>query len=213
MIMGFGGKLSGGKTVSAVRYAWQQGLKGKTVISNIKLIFPQDIKVVRLKNTDLVEFIKINFQNPDKIRERFYNSCLLLDEIGNIVSARRSSTTLNEMMTQFFMMLGKLSSNLVYTAQIQESQTDLRLRGVTNIYANCYRFTVRGEPLIMQDRIISEKIAIVLIYEIDLDILGIKIAREVFNPEPFFNMYDTREITLLDRSLYLKGGRRDLRKL
>lgn len=60
MIFGIGGKLSSGKTVTAVRYAYDEGKKGKKVISNIKLFFPKKIEVIYLNNTDTIEFIKNN---------------------------------------------------------------------------------------------------------------------------------------------------------
>lgn len=208
MILGLGGKLSGGKTVTSVRFAHDQWLSGKKVLSNIELNFPRNNeRCYKLTNEQFVDYLKANFDNQQAIRKMFENSVLLLDEIGNILSARKSTSLLNEMITQFIMMAGKLNCDIVYTAQLQESQADLRLRGVTNIYGNCYRYTAEGfKPLIFENRVVTEKILIVVIMEFDFDLLGRTITQMVYDPSPYYSMYDTKEITLLDRTKYLRGG-------
>lgn len=212
MIFGIGGKLSGGKTVSLVRFAHHYGLKGKKVIGNIKLNFPNNIKTEYMGNETFVDFLKYNLQKPQVLHNKFFNSVLILDEIVNLVSARRTSTALNEMVTNFLMMVGKLDTHVGYSFQVRDSHTDIRLRNVTNIYGNCYRVDEKGQVLMTDDRIVDKKIFIVLDLELDFDLRGIKIVQDVFDPEPYFHLYNTREITLLDRTRYLRGGIKDLRK-
>lgn len=213
MIIGFGGKLSGGKTVRSVGLAYNMALKsGKRIISNIDLNMPSSIDVIKLSPEKFIDFLKANYENSLLLKDTFSDSILLFDEIANYVSSRKSTTMLNELIVEFFMMLGKLNAHLIYTAQVFESQTDKILRNCTNIYANCYRFTKDGPVDFEKDRKINEKVYILVMYEYDYDILGIKVIPEVFDPEPYFNMYNTEEFVLLDRSKYLRGGVKDLRK-
>lgn len=211
MILGLGGKLSGGKTVTAVRYCLQKGLQGKKIISNIKLNFPKEIKVIFLDNEEFVDYLKENYQNQEMLRKMFFNSVIFLDEIVNLISARKSTTILNELITNFMMMAGKLDADVVYTFQVKDSQVDLRLREISQVYGNCYRYTTNGVPLIDKPRIINQEIIIVVILEYDFDILGKKIGAIQFNPKKYYHLYDTREVTLLDRSKYMSGGIKDLK--
>lgn len=207
MILGLGGKLSGGKTVTAVRYCYRKGLEGKKVISNIKLNFPKNYKIdyVYMPNEKFIMFLKNNYNKPDVIKDLFYNSVLLLDEISNLLSARKSSSLLNELVTNFMMMLGKLNADCVYTFQVKDSQVDKRLREISQVYANCYRIDSKGNALIDKDRKLKEKVYIIVIYLRDLDILGEQVIPEIYDPSPFYNMYETEEIILLDRSKYMSG--------
>lgn len=204
MNIGLIGNLSGGKTVTAIRLSKE--LFNKPIIANIGLV---DSKFI--SNDMFVEIVKKNYERPDELRKIFGNKTLLLDEIYNLISARRSSTTLNELLTNFFMMLGKINSHLIYTSQVVTSQTDRRVRDLTSLFGECYRIDVNGKPLIFDDRKVKQKIFIAVIYEI-ITIKGVMNFTDVFDPAPYFKMYNTEEITLLDRTQYLKGGLKDLRK-
>lgn len=211
MIIGLGGKLSGGKTISMVRFAYRMGLRGKKIITNIHLNFPSNIEVIELSNEEFIDFLKENYDDQDKIKSMFFNSVLMLDEVSSLLSARKSTTILNELVTNFLMMAGKLDCHVIYTFQIKESQVDKRLREISQVYGNCYRINANtGIPIIEGDRILSDKVLIMVVLEYDFDILGLKTTKEVFDPSPYFNMYNTREVVLLDRSKYMRGGKKDL---
>lgn len=213
MIFGISGKLSGGKTCTAVKFAYDRYLEGKKVISNFMINFPNDDRNIFMNNEQMVDFLKRNYQDQAALRKMFFNSVLIIDEVANLAGARGSSATaLNQMMTEFFMMAGKLDCDIVYTAQVQTSMVDKILRECTNIYCNCYRISDQGNPLIFENRIYSKKILIAVIMQFDFDILGSQIKTLVYDPEPYFKFYDTREITLLDRTKYMRGGSRDLRR-
>lgn len=210
MILGIGGKLSSGKTVTSVKYAYDtHRIKKKKVIANIKLNFESEY----MPNEAIVEFIKRNYQNQSALRSKFQNSVLILDEITNIISARKSTTVLNELITNYLMMAGKLDQDIIFTYQILESQVDLRLRDICNIYANCFRVDRKGRPLLFQDRIVNQKIYIAIIYQLDLDLKGVHLVQKYFDPERYFPLYDTREINLMDTSKFMRGGIKDLRRI
>lgn len=211
MLMCCSGNLSGGKTIFTVKTAYERALKDKKkIISNIRLNLP-DMVYEFLDNERFVDFLRENYTNQEVLRKKFYNSVLLLDEAVNLISARRSTTGLNELITNFFMMAGKLDCDVFITAQILSSQIDLRLRDLLNVYVNCFRVTEDGRPLIFENRIYQGKIRIMVIMEFNFDIIGVKIVKFAFDPEPYYKMFDTREITLLDSSKYLRGGSKDLR--
>lgn len=216
MIFGIGGKLSGGKTCTAVMYSYDKFLAGKKIIANFKINFPEYPNCpdqIFISNTQFVDFIKKNYHNQDALKKLFFNSVLILDEIGQIISSRRSSTGINQLITGFLMMAGKIDLDVVYTAQVQDSMVDKILRECTNVYCNCFRIREDGSPLIFEDRIYQGKIRIAILLQLDFDIGGQVIKTLVYDPEMYYSFYDTREITLLDSSQYMRGGSKDLRKI
>ena len=74
----FLGKFGGGKTISAVRYAYNVccAKRGVTVLTNLTLTgFPEDTKIIKLVNSNQI------LDLPDK-------SIVLIDEIGSIFNSR-----------------------------------------------------------------------------------------------------------------------------
>ena len=209
-IIGSGGKLSGGKTVTGIFLLNEVGIKqGKKIISNIRL---KDIDYTFIENDYFIRFIKQNIKNQKALMKLFFNSFLLLDEIRGLISARKSTSNLNELLTSFFMMLGKLDCDLYYTYQVLESMVDKQLRLVTDYILKTYRITKDGK-LYSGPRIAKQDILIrveVYIYENEIEQF---IGSFVYDPKPYFNRYNTREITLVDRDKYTRGGRYDLRSI
>lgn len=212
MILGYGGKLSGGKTLCGVKYCLEKGLQGKKIITNVRLNFPKEIEVIYFTNPELIKFLKDNYEDTEAMRKLFYNSVFFVDEIVNMASGRKATTNLNEMLTNFFMMAGKLNCDIFYTYQDYESQVDKRLRSVTQITANCYRVDLNKIPILEGDRKLNQPIRIWVIKKLDYDILGIQLHEELFNPEPYYQYYDTEELILMNTALYQKGGSRDISK-
>jgi hypothetical protein len=210
MIIGLGGKLSGGKTITAIKYCYTQGLKGKKILSNIKLKFPNLIKYEFMSSNNFIDYIKLYFENGNRLKEKFANSVLLLDEIVSIISSRKSSSNLNEMITDFFMMCGKMNTDVIFTYQNYESQVDIRLRTVLEKQGFCMRIAKDKKNLNQQARIVNKPIMILVIWREVFGYLGTKTYPELYDPSPYYNFYDTTEVTLMDRSDYLKGGDKDL---
>jgi len=212
MIIGLGGKLSGGKTITAIKYAYEQGLKGKKIVSNIGLKFPETISYQFMKSSSFVDFIKQYYENGQMLKTMFSKSVLLIDEIVGVLSSRRSSSNLNEMITDFFMMCGKMNCDVVFTYQNYESQVDVRLRTVLEKQGFCMRIAKDKSNLNQQERIVKKPIVILVIWKEEFGYLGSKLYAEVYDPSPYYDFYDTQEVTLMDRSDYLKGGSKDLGK-
>lgn len=110
------------------------------------------------------------------------------------------------------MMLGKLDCDLYYTYQVLESMVDKQLRLVTDYNLKTYRVDKLGR-LFQGKRIVDQKIFIlveVYIYENDEETY---IGKFFYDPSKYFNWYNTREIVLVDRDKYTRGGRLDLKKI
>lgn len=201
------GSLSGGKTLTGIYIIVNRQIKtGKKIISNIKLKYLDNYEY--LSNKDFVDFILENYEDIDKLRDKFYNVILFLDEITHLLTARKSISDLNEKITSICMYLGKLNADLVYTAQDYESMVDLRLRGITPRIAECLRVKVIGEDVEFvsdeEKRIVDYKINILVIWEIRSLFGLVQYESELLDLESYYKYYDTEEMLTLDRSRYLK---------
>jgi len=213
MIIGLGGNLSGGKTITAVKIAYELGLKGKKIISNIHLNMPENINYEYMPSDKLIDFIKAYYEKGWKLKEKFYNSVLLADEIVHLLSARRATSGIAELLTNYFMMCGKLNQDVIMTYQLGTSQLDNRIReAVMNKEGTCLRCTKNGIVFNNTDRILNEKVYILIIWKQNFGALGVRRSYEYYNPEEYFKMYDTREIVLMDRNVYSKGNTKDITK-
>lgn len=201
-VFGCGGNLSGGKTVTSVMFLKDAETKGKKIISNIKLYHT---KYTLMSYDQFISILQKYRNDQDKLMEIFFNSVMLWDEARNLLSARKSTTNLNEMTTSFLMMAGKLDCDVIYTYQVLTSMIDLQLREITHFFLDCKRVDIRGKPIIGQKRILDEKILIeVRLCQLDKDDNLVWTGKKfVFDPAPFYKFYNTREIVLLDRERYL----------
>lgn len=206
MIVCLTGNLSGGKTVTAVKWMLEDQAKGKKLLANIRMQGAEFMSY-----STFVDFLKYNMENQKAMREKFYNKSVLLDEASQIISSRSSMTNLNALVLSWIVMVSKLDCNVYITAQVKTSMVDIVVRELMDISVECYRIDKDGKPIIFGSRIV-DNIRIVAMLEIDLGFRGVKRRRIVYDPSPYFKYYDTREITLLDRAQYLSGGAKDLRK-
>lgn len=200
-IIGFGGKLSGGKSVTAVSYLIDDYEKGKKIVSNIPLYGLKEYTFI--ESEDLATFIISNYKNQKEIEKRFFNASLFIDEARNLLSARKSNSNLNEIITQFLMMLGKLDCNFYYTYQIFGSQIDIQLREITHNLIECKRVDKNGNPYFGPRKAAIKIYIHCIVWEIVEG--GLKEAGQYYyDPEPFFKYYNTREFVIVDREKYLK---------
>lgn len=200
-VLGLGGALSGGKTVTCMYFIKEALKEGKKVISNITLY---GIPYTNMSFDQFIAILQKYRNDQKKLMEIFYNSIMLWDEARNLISARKATTNLNEMSTSFLMMAGKLDCDIVYTYQVLTSMIDLQLREITTYFLDCTRIDSKGNPIMGKKRILDEKVLILvrlMMYENEqLNYTGKKF---IFDPEPYYKYYNTREIVLLDREKYL----------
>lgn len=194
MIIGIFGNLSSGKTLLAVKLLKDEMDKNPNtkIISNIYLKFPY-------KFLDMESLVTEIISN----KEQFENALLFIDEGHNIFESRRSTSKVNVDTTRFITQIGKLNCNLIFTSQMF-SQADIRIRELCDILCFCARIDKNGRPLILQPRIVDQKIFIEVRIMIKL-YGGLSFTAKIvrFNPEPYFNLYETKEIVVLDRDKYL----------
>lgn len=199
MNIGLGGNLSSGKTALGMKLSFNRILETKKeFIANLENTLGRT-----MKNDKLILFVMENYENQKELEKVFFNKILFLDEIGNLVNARRSSSSLNELMLGLCMQLGKLDCDLLYTYQLEESQVDKQLRAISPIQGICQRINEKGELMFTKSRIVSEKVLVYVEWEIKLG-GKIKKFKEVIDCTDIFPTYNTREIILLDRDRYKK---------
>lgn len=199
MIIGNCGVLSSGKSVTTVYIGININKISprKRIISNMDL----NLNYTRFTNEEFLKFYDRILDLSEKERDfllkrQFFNTIWLNDEIENLVDARlvRSKKTLNT--TQFITLLGKLDCDLIYNAQIFNSQVDLRLRGLTNCLVETERVYMDGSPVIMGSRILEEPILIKIKGQIKVNSETIIEFLDFFNPQPYYKYYNTRQVIL-----------------
>lgn len=207
MQIGFGGALSSTKTVSMVAYACRIAKrKEKRIIANFS-IYLKDAREV--SNIQLADFIIEQLDKEPKeaqknLEEFFGNSVLCIDEITALLSARKANSNLNNDILQVIMMLGKLDVDFLFTYQVYESQVDKELREITQINIDCQRVRKDNKkPIFFEDRIVPYPILSKQKWTINDN--GRLITRKCFlDPAPFYKLYSTKQILLLNRDRYLR---------
>lgn len=199
MIAGFFGIMSSGKGVMSTRFLrWLNSNNPKRIISNCWL----NEKNLIILTT---EGLYLKSKDPDFFR----NSYLYITELHNIIDARRSSSLLNTNFTQFLTQIGKLDCNVVYDAQMFESQIDLRMRDFTTLRFFCERYLYTKGQLIdatFQPRVVKEQIAIKTDMQIQRSngTIQQKSLGYYLPTTEDYEYYKTREIITLDRDKFLR---------
>lgn len=198
MLVGFFGLQSSGKGIISTKFLrWRNEILPKRVISNCYL----NQKNCVIKSTE--EIYKYSKQPS-----LFQNSYLYITEMHNIIDGRRTNSLMNTNFTQFLTQVGKLDCDVIYDAQLFESQIDLRLREFTPLRFLCSRYKIvnnRIVPALFDGRIIKEKIAIKIEIELNSpDGTKIKTLGYYQPTQEDFDYYKTREIVTLDREKFLK---------
>lgn len=198
MLIGIFGNLSSGKTLLGVKLLKDEYDKD----SSVKIIANLQLKGMKYYKVSLDQLISLSKRDP----EFFNNSLLFIDELHNVVDARRSSSALNTEYTQFITQVGKLNCTLVYTSQVFQSQIDVRIRELTDFIIFCNRVDSQGQLIISRKRIVDTPIFIqatgLIRQHGGASWVPFKF---VFDPKAYFGLYNTKELVLLDRRKYLRG--------
>lgn len=187
------GQLGQGKTVFSVFLLHNAYKKGKKILSNVHLNFPykfMDMEMIYDKGKNDTKYFK------DKV--------LFIDELHLLMESRRSSASVNVDFAQnILIQLGKLDCTFICTTQLL-SQVDLRIRGFAKYIITCRKVAREGGLIASDLRILPFDILI------DLEIATVYSERDIeieyatFDPKPYFELYDTREIIQFDRAKFLK---------
>lgn len=172
MIIGLIGRMGTGKTLSAVRYAYNYYKQGYSIYSNIKLNFPHTFIGLQ----DLVDYANANIN--------FEKSVILVDEMHVLLDSRSSGSKRNKILTHLIVLtrhLGKRGGcHVLYTSQFIH-QVDKRLRSNTDILIKCQSRKLRGEQYTLNLVMIMQE-------------FGIKTKRDIFKSRFYYDKYDTHEL-------------------
>lgn len=199
MLVGFFGLQSSGKGVVSTAFLREMVKKHpKQIISNCML---REKNIIVKTSADIYKLSK----NP----QLFKNSYLYISEMHNIIDGRRTNSLMNTNFTQFLTQVGKLDCDVIYDAQLFESQIDLRLREFTPLRFRCERYYIDNNKIInaiFMPRIIKNyQIAINIQLEISFgDTIKLKKLGYYLPTQEDYNYYVTREIITLDREQFLK---------
>ncbi len=191
------GRLSSGKTVLSVMLAMETK---KRIVTNLDLKVPH----TRLRDIEFVRFMKdIMALKTDKertvaIKRVFHNVVWLVDEGEFLFDARKFGSDIADLGTAFIRQLGKLEADCIITCHILESDIDKRIRGLAQIYGVCFRIDSEGNEMILQPRIVKEKI-LILCQVVIKTATGSVGGQFTFDPQPYFDLYDTEQMILFNR--------------
>lgn len=197
MNIGVEGNLGDGKTVTLVHELMTSVPKSKIPLANIKLVGSE-----YMSSHDMVQFIKDHQHDTQALWEKFGNRVWFVDEIGQMISSRTPSNPVNLLITSFITMCGKLDCDVYFSCQIPESQVDKILRSLVNIEIQCSKFYADGEPVIYGNRILEKPVLILAMKKMKLGMLGSITVPEIYDPSPYYSLYDTRELVMLDRTQF-----------
>lgn len=172
MIIGIIGRMGTGKTLSAVRYAYNYYKQGYTVYSNIKLNFPHNYVGLQ----DLIDMT-----NNQLVLEK---TVMLIDEIGFYIDSRNSQSKRNRLISLWIVMTRKLKTNLIYTSQYLH-QVDKRLRSNTDVIIKCNSKDYKGEKYTMN--------LIMTMRE-----FGVSMKRDVYRSRDYYGLYNTYELIKIE---------------
>lgn len=185
MIIAFIGDIGSGKTISMIKYAYEEYLKGRIIYTNIWLDFPKTKghgKIVDLDMQFFIDYAKSDFN--------IQNALVLIDEIHIYFDSRNPMTKRNKIFSKFITQSRKRSVTLVYTTQDENpltfrmsGQVDLRVRKLTDRVVLCKLIKVGKKEFIHQE-----------FHSIN----GTLLTKEIVYANPYFHLYDTNQIISFD---------------
>lgn len=209
------GILGGGKTNLAVKMAFEDWKNNYSIISNTPLNF-DGYKPEFMPNNKLIKILKscLEIENMTEesiekskkiLKDHFDHKTLVLDEVTNLIDARKASSDLNLLMTNFFMMSNKLSMHIIYTCQVLDSQADYRVRAVTNFIHEPMKFKLTNSPIFNErERILNYAIKILVIKSTNYGYWGWIPSSYSYDPTPYYKYYDTQSPEMFDRNSFKK---------
>lgn len=179
MIAGFVGNIGSGKTLSMVKKAYEEFLKGKTIYSNIHL------------NFDYIPYTIDDLESWAKGEKILSNIVLLMDEAHIYLDSRSSMRKRNKFVTYLMLQTRKLGCDVYFTTQFFD-QIDKRLRNLTTAIVECYTKTTTV-PFNSSEKIVKT-LNIVHLRKTG----GIVTRKYTFQSNNIFKLYNTLEIVQSD---------------
>lgn len=166
-------------------------------ISNFHRIKVSDI-LVRIENDKGKVDFKVNWDFWEKIRKKNKNYSIYLDEIHNIIHARRSMSKVNILMSKWVSQIRKILSdtpnNHLYLISQTLRKIDVDFRDLAQIFIWCRKFEINGNVYIKQ----------YWYNGIESYLMNKRSAVKVFKGNGYFKYYKTGEmITFSDAEKFL----------
>lgn len=189
MIHSICGLQNEGKSLIAVKYAYEDYKKGRKIITNVDILNFPHYKV----NKDFVFWIAEN-------QPTFNNISFFFDELWLWLDSYQ--TMENRVATYFFLQSSKSNANIFLTAQ-DNSQNLIRIRRNLHRYTECKRFllTKKGfKRVIAENRDLDNYNPFVYIEEstyqrdlnMDESVFKLK-SKKMIHAQKYFNLYSTYE--------------------
>jgi len=172
------GRQGSGKTLFAVRMAYEEHKKGKTIYSNVKLNFPHK---------------PMNYN--DIIDCKYEDAVVLIDEAHQLLSSRASMSKVNkEICDSFLSMIRKKSINLICTTQTLR-KIDIRLYEEASYNYLCSKFGYIKNKFVEIVSDINLPLDVpIMIKVVRFDTFSGEANEIFFSGNELFELYDTKQI-------------------
>ena len=203
MIFAYIGGIGSGKTISCIKNIVEN--EYTYPVTNFKL--KNWARYHRLKIEDVIltekdekgkPKSKINWAFWNELKKEYPYFCVYLDEIHNLIHARRSMSKTNILMNMWISQIRKILSdsvtNNLYIISQRVNAIDVGFRDLVHIWIECEKLQVDNKVFIINKY-----------YEnlMDYDI-GEYFAMDVFQANKYFQYYDSYEIVFGEEDIYLK---------
>ena len=177
MIIGYVGTRGRGKTLSAVREAYEHYKQGYEVYSNVKLSKKYFKKYNLITLKDIIDWVKGDVQ--------FKKAIFILDEVHIYIDSRSGMSKKNVILSYFVLQTRKRNVRVLYTTQFLD-QVDKRLRQPTEVLIDCQnydtglRYDTNNTEIKQRNKVYHRETG--------------RSFLDCFTANPFFEYYDTNEI-------------------
>lgn len=172
------GNKGDGKTSLSTMFAYNAAQRGRPIFSNYHF---NDFEYRYLQMSEVLNDV-----------DMLMNSLVVVDEAYMYIDSRSFSSKANKLIGYLVLQSRKRGVDLILNL-LQKSLGDLRIRENTDFIYNCTAMVVRHNQLVPATVEDIENLAVdvVLVYKADVRMRHL--SRFLFDPAPYFQMYDTKE--------------------
>jgi hypothetical protein len=175
LILGFQGH---GKTLLAVKIAYEKHIEGKTIYSNVALNFP---------------YKQIDYN--DIINCKYDNAVVILDEIHLLLPARASLSKTSRLICDNFLSMVRKKNLDIYGTTQTIRKVDVRFREEADFmfYVEKYAYLDGNWSKVLHNQDLNKKIPILISIEA-LNVITNTSLKTSFIGNEYFNKYDSKQI-------------------
>lgn len=212
MIICLWGGVGSGKSITVVKEMVDN--ESDIVFSNFRLKQPRDKPKIfhhRLKYTDIIKYgekkkdHRVNWDFWDDVRKKYKSYSIYLDEVHNIIHARRSMSSENILFSKFLSQIRKIlqdhPTNHIYFISQTLRKIDVDFRELAQMFIQCESYTVKKTTTLLSGKKkVDKKVYVVNSFYSPAQVLGqhgeidIRVRsayKRKFLANPYFKYYDT----------------------